>query len=178
MILPRKGWMMVIYTPYGAFVTFQTTKQIFYTAHVRNPPHDMEWTLLSHRPPLKLVPPFLLMILMWSASGVFGFLHRSEKNRRLKLRELSPALIAAFSNMVIFHPVGRSFSGGCMCVRNDSTPPKKTGVNVVPEFWWIQISIAIQIKLLYLGELQVQFCSSLDNTPPPKKKMSPKKEPL
>lgn len=90
MILPRKGWMMVIYTPYGAFVTFQTTKQIFYTAHVRNPPHDMEWTLLSHRPPLKLVPPFLLMILMWSASGVFGFLHRSEKKSPLEIEGVEP----------------------------------------------------------------------------------------
>lgn len=115
----------------------------------------------------------------WSWCGLLrGFSVSSievKKNRRLKLRELSPALIAAFSNMVIFHPVGRSFSGGCMCVRNDSTPPKKTGVNVVPEFWWIQISIAIQIKLLYLGELQVQFCSSLDNTPPPQKKKCPLK---
>ena len=111
--------------PIWSLCNFQTTKQIFYTAHVRNPPHDMEWTLLSHRPPLKLVPPFLLMILMWSASGVFSFLHRSEKKSPLEMRELSPALIAAFSYMVIFHPVGRSFSGGCMCVRNDSTPQKK-----------------------------------------------------
>ena len=115
----------------------------------------------------------------WSWCGLLrGFSVSSievKKNRRLKLRELSPALIPAFSNMVIFHPVGRSFSGGCMCVRNDSTPQKKTAVNVVPEFWWIQISIAIQIKLLYLGELQVQFCSSLDNTPPKKVTCVPKK---
>lgn len=124
MILLRKGWMMVIYTPYGAFVTFQTTKQIFYTAHVRNPPHDMEWTLLSHGPPLKLVPPFLLMILMGLLRGFSVSSIEVKKNRRLKLRELSPALIPAFQTWWFFILSAVHFPGG-VCVYEMTRPPQK-----------------------------------------------------